>query len=273
MPTPIPTDALGISHVPVSSAPRIISLTPSITELLFALGLADCVVGRTDYCIHPQPAITAVPSVGGTKKVNHGRLQSLQPTHVIVNIDENPRELAERLHSYGLEVIVTHPVVPEDNIALYLLLGDIFQCQTTAEQLVQAFTEKLAQLRQQVWQQRQVLYLIWRKPWMSINRATYISAMLRLVGWQTVPAISEVRYPVVELDRTLLNAADLVLFSTEPYRFQQADLEAFAHEHACSLTKLRLIDGEMTSWYGNRAIAGLNYLEQFARGMEASLAG
>ena len=59
-------------------------------------------------------------------------------------------------------------------------------------------------------------------------------------------------------------AADLILFSSEPYRFQPADLETFAHDYDCPLDKLRLIDGEMTSWYGSRAIAGLNYLAQFA---------
>jgi hypothetical protein len=100
---------------------------------------------------------------------------------------------------------------------------------------------------------------------MGVSRETYIARMLALVGWDTLPAESTARYPVLELDRALLDAADLILFSSEPYRFQEADLANFAREYDCPLEKLRLIDGEMTSWYGNRAIAGLAYLGCFAR--------
>ena len=94
-------DALGIHHPPADFPARIISLVPSITELLFDLGLGDQIVGRTHYCIHPAPDVAAIPSVGGTKKINYARLQALQPTHVILNIDENPRELADRLIADG----------------------------------------------------------------------------------------------------------------------------------------------------------------------------
>lgn len=265
------TDALGFRHAPVQTPARIVSLVPSITELLFTLGLAEQLVGRTHYCIHPQPAVAAIPSVGGTKKVNYTRLQALQPTHVILNIDENPRELAERLTRDGLNVVVTHPLAPEDNLSLYRLLGGIFHREAEAEQLAADFAQALAELRRETWPRRRVLYLIWRKPWMGVSRETYIARMLGLVGWETLPAIAEARYPVLELDRALLDAADLVLFSSEPYRFESADLVAFARDYDCPREKLRLIDGEMTSWYGSRAIAGLAYLGRFARDSGFSL--
>jgi ABC-type Fe3+-hydroxamate transport system substrate-binding protein len=264
------TDALGVRHPPVTAPARIVSLVPSITELLFALGLEQQIVGRTHYCIHPQPAIAAIPSVGGTKKIRYARLRALQPTHVILNVDENPRELAERLMADGLQVIVTHPLAPEDNIPLYRLIGGIFNRVAEAENLATQFEQVLAALRQVAWPRRRVLYLIWREPWMGVSRDTYIARMLALVGWETLPAESETRYPTLAMDRSLLDAADLILFSSEPYRFQPADLQAFARDYACPLEKLRLIDGEMTSWYGSRAIQGLRYLGQFAREVATS---
>jgi len=264
------TDALGVRHPPVTAPARIVSLVPSITELLFALGLEQQIVGRTHYCIHPQPAIAAIPSVGGTKKIRYARLRALQPTHVILNVDENPRELAERLMADGLQVIVTHPLAPEDNIPLYRLIGGIFNRAAEAENLATQFEQVLAALRQVAWPRRRVLYLIWREPWMGVSRDTYIARMLALVGWETLPAESETRYPTLAMDRSLLDAADLILFSSEPYRFQPADLQAFARDYACPLEKLRLIDGEMTSWYGSRAIQGLRYLGQFAREVATS---
>ena len=128
-----------------------------------------------------------------------------------------------------------------------------------------AFEQALMALQREVWPRRQVLYLIWRQPWMSVSRDTYIARMLALVGWETLPVVSAARYPELALDRSLLDAADWILFSSEPYRFQPADLENFAHNYACPVDKLRLIDGEMTSWYGSRALSGLAYLAHFAR--------
>lgn len=263
------TDAAGVHHAPVTAPARIVSLVPSITELLFALGLGDQVVGRTHYCIHPAPLVAALPSVGGTKKIRYARLLALQPTHVILNVDENPRELAERLIADGLRVIVTHPLAPEDNVPLYRLIGGVFRRAAEAETLAARFERKLAELRRVAWPRRRVLYLIWRKPWMGISRDTYIARMLALVGWDTLPAESEARYPTLDMGRALLDAADLILFSSEPYRFLPEDLETFARDHGCPLAKLRLIDGEMTSWYGSRAIQGLRYLAQLAREISA----
>lgn len=260
-------DAIGSHHAPVTTSPRIVSLVPSITELLFALGLGGQLVGRTHYCIHPADRISTVPSVGGTKKIRYTRLRALKPTHIIVNIDENPRELAERLIADGFEVIVTHPLAPEDNVPLYRLIGGLFNRVAEAELLVTQFTQALADVRQVTWPRRQVLYLIWRKPWMGISRETYIAQMLALVGWETVPIESEVRYPTLEMNKTLLNSVDLVLFSSEPYQFLPEDLATFARDYDYPLGKLRLIDGEMTSWYGSRAIQGLQYLRRSARNL------
>lgn len=257
-------DAIGVRHKPVVAPARIVSLVPSITELLFVLKLGDQLVGRTHYCVHPPHLVAKLPSVGGTKKLRYARLQALQPTHVIVNVDENPRELAERLMADGYKVVVTHPLTPEDNVPLYRLIGGIFNRAAEAEALVERFEQTLAELRQAVWPRRRVLYLIWRKPWMGISRETYISKMLGLVGWETLPVESEVRYPKLEITPTLLDLVDLVLFSSEPYRFLPEDLETFARDYDCPLEKLRLIDGEMTSWYGSRAIQGLRYLGQLA---------
>ena len=84
-------DAAGRGHLPAGPNARIVSLVPSITELLFSLGLGEQVVGRTGFCIHPRDAVRDVPKVGGTKDVKLDALRSLNPTHVIVNIDENDR--------------------------------------------------------------------------------------------------------------------------------------------------------------------------------------
>lgn len=260
------TDAVGTRHLPTEHPARIVCLVPSITELLYGLGLSDCLVGRTRYCIHPAALVAAVPSVGGTKRVNHGVIRTLNATHVILNREENPRSMAEQLAEYIPHIIVTHPRTPQDNVPLYRLMGGIFHRQTEAEMLARQFRHELRILKRQTvtWPRRKVIYLIWRKPWMGIARHTYISKTLQLVNWDTLPNVREPSYPLVDLSQGMVEEADFILFSSEPYPFKPGDLEAFAITHACGPEKLALIDGEMTSWYGNRAISGLRYLRRFA---------
>ena len=259
-------DAAGAVHRPAGPGCRIVSLVPSLTELLFALGLGPQVVGRTHYCVHPRDAVAALPSVGGTKKIRMDRLLALRPTHVLVNIDETPKPLAEAIAAAGIAVVVTHPNDPLDNPPLYRLLGGIFGRPDAAAALSARFAAAHEALRRQAagWPPRRVLYLIWRAPWMTVSRDTYIARTLALVGWQTVAHDPALRYPQPDIGPALLRDTDIVLFSTEPYRFTAADLDAFRAEHPCKGTALALIDGEMLSWYGSRAIAGLDYLGRFA---------
>ena len=88
-------DAIGRVHIPARHDARIVSLVPSLTELLFALGLGSRVVGRTGFCVHPKPEVRKVAKVGGTKDFDLEKIRALAPTHLIVNVDENPRERVE----------------------------------------------------------------------------------------------------------------------------------------------------------------------------------
>ncbi|MEX2311608.1 MAG: helical backbone metal receptor, partial [Rhodospirillales bacterium] len=99
------TDYLKQQHHRVADA-RILSLVPSLTELLYDLGLAHLLVGRTQFCIHPADKIAAVPSVGGTKKIKMDRVGKLAPTHALLNVDENPKEMADALQAMGIRIIV-----------------------------------------------------------------------------------------------------------------------------------------------------------------------
>lgn len=238
---------------------RIVCLVPSITELVCELGLADELVGRTGFCVHPRDALRSVPKVGGTKSINLAKIRALAPTHVIVNRDENRREDADALAAFVPNVIVTHPLGPLDNLALYRQIGAAFGREREAERLCARFEAALADVRRERFVPRNVLYLIWKDPWMTVSRDTYISRTLSLFGLHTVPADAGTRYP--ELQAPDAGDADLVLLSSEPYRFQESHCREIGER---SGKPVRLIDGEMTSWYGPRAISGLRYLAGFA---------
>lgn len=256
-------DAQGTAHEVAATTARIVSLVPSITELLVDLGLGKQLVGRTGFCIHPREGVRKVPKVGGTKSIDLAKIRKIAPSHLIVNVDENPRDVVAELAKFVPHVIVTHPKAPTGNFDLFRLMGGIFSREEEAETLCERFGAALAQLEQaaSTWPRQRVIYLIWKSPWMTASRDTYISRTLAAAGWDTIEARGEARYPTIDLTPEQLAEVDLVLFSTEPYSFSERHLvELMDTMPLDRRTRCALIDGEMTSWYGSRSIAGMTYL-------------
>jgi ABC-type Fe3+-hydroxamate transport system substrate-binding protein len=257
------TDAVGAPHLPDPHA-RIVSLVPSITELLCELGLADNIVGRTGFCIHPAEVVAAIPKVGGTKDVNIEKIRRLAPTHLVVNIDENQKPTVEALAEFVPHIVVTHPLAPRDNLELARLMGGVFGAEAAARAWCQRFDAEYAALRATPKGPPQtMLYCIWQDPWMAVSGDTYIARMMAEIGWSVPPLPDSARYPRFDWSAQLVGQIDGVLLSTEPYRFTE--------EHADALEKqigkpVHLVDGEMMSWYGSRSLAGLRYLRQIAEG-------
>lgn len=261
---------------------RIVSLVPSVTELLVALGLKPWLVGRTGFCVHPGAALSEIPKVGGTKDVNLAKLRRLAPTHVLVNVDENRLETVQALQEFVDHVVVTHPCGPADNLALIAQMLEVFASELQkapghalallalrerAAQLTAEFGTEWQACRQQAWPLRRTLYLIWRDPWMTVARDTYIARMLAEVNWRTWPPVEggpsgAARYPVLTGDEPWLAEIDELLLSSEPYRFGPEHLAEA--QRLCPRARVRLVDGELISWYGPRAAQGLAYLRDLA---------
>lgn len=257
-------DALGREQQRFDGVPRIVSLVPSLTELVCDLGLGACLVGRTGFCVHPREMLRRVPKVGGTKDVKLDTVRRLAPTHVIADIDENRRDAVEAMMEFVPQVVVVHPKTVDDNLALYALLGGVFGREAGAARLAAEFAaarEELAGLTATL-PREAVLYPIWREPWMTVRRDTYISSMLAAAGWDTLPAEAALRFPEFAWDAPWLAAVARVLLPSEPYAFSARDE---AEAAALARRPVTRIDGEMVSWYGSRAIAGMRYLAELRR--------
>ncbi|MFP5461877.1 MAG: helical backbone metal receptor [Gammaproteobacteria bacterium] len=265
-------DATGQEHRPFRGDARIVSLVPSLTELACALGLAGSLVGRTGFCIHPRDTVRSIHKVGGTKDVDLERVRALAPTHLLVNVDENEKPAVDALRPHVGSVVVTHPIDVEDNIGLYRLFGGIFGCEARAGGLEARLRAALDAARAEAHAPLRVLYLIWRNPWMTVGPATYIARMLAEAGMQAVAPESTARYPQVDLDAFGAERFDAVLLSTEPYRFTEEHRRALLADPRLAGRPVCLIDGEMTSWYGSRAIDGIEYLRAFRRELDLARA-
>ena len=245
------------------------------------MGLGQFIVGRTGYCIHPFEYVKSIPKIGGTKNVNLAKIRRLKPSHVLVNVDENRLETVVALRQFVPHVVVTHPMKPADNLQLIDQIVDaIFSSEFKAinveyaalNALKNKIATKLLEIEnREIKSKQKVLYLIWRDPWMTVARDTYISQMLALIGWETWPTLmggdglstpGASRYPVVSAEASWLKQVDRVLLSSEPYQFNGTHLDEVQQwmPHA----KVQLVDGEMLSWYGSRAVAGLDYVSDLA---------
>ncbi len=248
------TDALGRTISLPGPPERIVSLVPSLTETLFALGLEERIVGVTRFCERP-PEARQKPIVGGTKNPNLERIFSLKPDLVIANQEENRQEdilaLEGRLPVY-VTAIRTIPEALQTIKALGALTGTAESAQSLIQDIQQAWLALPSSPPL-----GRALYLIWRRPYMSVGRDTFTHAMLEAAGWENVCA-DQTRYPVLEPETMQSLQPDFVLLASEPYRFKpehRAEIQAL-------LPRARIlhVDGAMFSWYGVRMREAFPYL-------------
>lgn len=277
---------------PVPYVPRrVISLVPSMTESLFDLNLGERLIAVTEYCTRPAEGVVRLPKVGGTKNPDIARIVALRPDLVIMNREENRRADAEALQAAGIPIWATEPRTVREAIDLLWLIMDFFEeasmthrvrtieiayettCRyMTAELPVRAFVP------------------IWRDPWMTFNRETFIHDMLHTCGAENVFADRErlyplaadlgkapsapleepgvprrdTRYPRITLDEVLAAQPELILLPDEPYPFSAVDEAALTHALADTPAvrngRVHRVDGSLLTWHGTRIAYALNDL-------------
>ena len=233
---------------------RIVSLVPSITELLFYLGLGSCIVGRTKFCIHPKECVDQVTKIGGTKKIRIDVIRTLKPDLIIANKEENEAEQIRTLAN-EFNILLTHVKDYEGALAMIARIGKITSTLEEANRLMSEIENKFTSLEKA---NKSCIYLIWRDPYMTVGGDTYIHSMLEKCGFKNLLG-QEMRYPVITLERIKELQPDEVFLSSEPYPFQASHVESLID--ALPASKVRLVDGEMWSWYGNRMLALPDYVK------------
>ena len=246
---------------------RIVSLVPSITEALFAFGVGERVVGRTRYCTQPPGGVGRVAKVGGTKKVNVGRVLDLGPDLVIAVREENTREDIEALADAGVPIFVGAPETVEDGVdMLRELAGRVGALEAAARAVlgpIERVYERLrpTELGAEPERVRRVFVPIWKGPYMSVGSDTYVHDVLRLCGGENISGGST-RYPVVGLQEVEELKPEVVLLPDEPYPFSAADLAEFyaLDIPAAREDRIHLVDGKCLTWYGPRMASSLTQL-------------
>lgn len=237
---------------------RIISVVPSQTELLADLGLEEEVVGITRFCVHPERWFRSKTRVGGTKRLNIKTIRSLSPDLIIANKEENEQAQIEAL-SREFPVWVSDIRTLDDALEMINLVGELTGRASVGVQMAEEIRSMFSGFRG-TGEMGRVAYFIWYRPWMVAGGDTFIHDILGRVGWKNVFA-DRLRYPETTLEELQALNPGLVLLSSEPFPFSEKHVEELRDvlPHA----EIRLVDGEMFSWYGSRLLRAGEYLRTF----------
>ncbi|GMU79350.1 MAG: ABC transporter substrate-binding protein [Acidimicrobiia bacterium] len=221
---------------------RIVSLVPSVTETLCALGVEP--LACTRFC--EQPSITAV---GGTKDPDVRAIVALAPDAVVMNDEENRREDYDALRDAGLSVIDVSPRALRDVGPVVGRLAALVARPVPApfhawEQWCATHAEPRVG--------RSAVVFVWRRPWMALGPETFGASLLGALGIGVAPlgSAGALRYPEVTLDEVERIGPDMVLLPSEPYPF--AERHRIELERALPAAEVRLVDGQDLFWWGSR---------------------
>jgi len=235
---------------------RIVSLAPAITETMYHLKLGEQVVGRTRFCIHPQPEVERAMNVGGTKDMKLERIKALDPHLIVAEKEENTKEMIEELEKY-LPVFVFEIQTYEDALTMIKDLGTITNRSLEANQTIITIEKKFTPLQRR--QNLRVAYVIWKNPYMVVGGNTYINSVLSKLGFHNPFASSEGRYSEVSEEDLRAANLDYIFLATEPFPFSDKERNHF--QAILPKTKALIVDGEMF-WYGSRMIEATDYFKQ-----------
>ncbi len=243
---------------------RIVSLCPSLTELVFDLGLEDALVGRTKFCVHPADRVGRIEKVGGTKNPKIDRIVELEPDLVLLNEEENRIEDAEALAAAGVPCHTSMPVDVGDTAEMVRSIGRAVRRPEAAEAIAADIERRAARVRAAAEGRpgARYAYLIWRDPIMTVSDDTFVAALLGLAGGMNVFGGADERYPTISADELAGSDPDGVLLSTEPFPFDETYRDELVEATGLPVGRFHIVDGELLSWHGSRTPAGIDYAEE-----------
>lgn len=245
---------------------RIVSLCPSITETLVALGARPRLAAVTRFCTRPQGLLWGVPRIGGTKNPDIGRILDLAPELVFANEEENRLEDVRALEAAGIEVDVSFPKtvadVPDDVRRWARRIGNESEGAALADRIARKIEALESAPKPPPFL---YAYWIWKDPWMTVSDDTYVSDLIRLAGGVNVFGRETERYPVASPESALARGADVHFFPDEPFPFQP-EKHGAALEALFGAERERLfVPGDDWCWHGVRTIDGLARVNELIR--------
>ena len=202
-----------ISSVSSGEVPRrIISLAPNVTEILFALGLGDNIVGVTSFCDYPAEAKKKT-KVGGMSNPSLEAVVSLKPDIVILTTDGNPKEFKTRLDSLRIKTYVVQARRIQDLPQGIRDLGKALEINKKTNLLADEIeqTIKKFSVRKTSAQRKKVLFIVWPEPLIAAGPGTVIDDAIKLIGAENIAGRAKAAYPKYSIEDILRTSPDLII--------------------------------------------------------------
>ena len=258
------TDGTGRDMTLPAPPRRIVSLVPGVTEMLFAIGAADRLVGRTDFCDYP-PAARAKPSVGGMVAPSLELLVSLKPDLVIVTSSGNSDDTRMQLERLRLPVYLVDPHGLSDVFRTMERLGDLTARRARAGALVAGLEGRVRAVAARVAARPRprVLYVVWPEPLIVPGRGAAVTELIALAGGDSVTAEGPEGYPRYSVEAAVAGAPDVIVLARHgagvaPYAREK--WERFAGLPAIRAGRLHAVDGDLFHRFGPRVVDALEIL-------------
>lgn len=239
---------------------RIVSLVPSLTELLAKWGLGKQIVGCTTYCVEPVWIHAHATVVGGTKDVDIPRLLELRPDLVLMEKQENRLETFAALEEAGISTCVLDIKGLADCVEAYRTLGRALGCPERAEQDALALDGAIWASSHGKLEPLMSLCLIWKDPWMIAGPDTYLADLLGHAGFQV---LGEAGYNRITVEEILALNPQWVVAATDPFPFKNSDFQELAAE--LPFAKWHILEGRALTWFLSRSLQGLNLAQSLRR--------
>jgi ABC-type Fe3+-hydroxamate transport system substrate-binding protein len=245
---------------------RIVSLVPSVTELVWDVGAGDRLVGVSRYCTEPAEGLAGVARVGGQKDPDVARIVALGADLVLAVKEENLARDVAALEAAGVAVYVADVRTVEEAVGLIGEIGDVVDGNVRKIQELQAevrdgVRRARARERARERERARVFCPVWRDPWIAISADTYMHDVIHVCGGAPVLAGDPSRrYPKVALAEIAAARPEVILLPDEPYAFAQRDVEELA-----AIAPAAVVDGKLLGWYGRRTGAIEKIAEVIAR--------
>ena len=222
-------------------------------------------VGRTRYCTQPPRAVGKIPKVGGTKKIDVGRVLELEPDLVVAVREENSQQDVEALSDAGIPVFLGAPETVEGAVRMLRDLAGTVEAPLARDVLgpIERVVRRLEGRRDNP---RRVFVPIWKGPYMGTGGDTYVHDVLKVSGGENVCG-GATRYPTVTLREIEALRPEVVLLPDEPYPFSAEDLPGFyaLDMPAAREERIHLVDGKLLTWYGPRMASSLTQVSALLR--------
>src|SRR5208283_287769 len=192
---------------------RIVSLAPNVTEILYAIGLGDKIVGVTNFCDYPAEA-RKKPKMGGLVNPSLEAILSARPDIVIMTTDGNPEGFEERLKKFGIKTYVLRERrlvgLPQEIVSLGRALGAGDKAESLAAEIRgQLDNIRAAAAKSQAG--KRVLFIIWPEPLIVAGPGTLIDDAISMLGWHNIASDAKSNYPTFSIEEVVRRSPDAII--------------------------------------------------------------